>query len=92
MCALLFQDHEILSRFRGVYLVGLPDKQARYNLLKTLLKDVQHNLSDKDIMHAAEKTEGYVLLRVSLISNSPFMQKHKTTTFVNPFLNFILRY
>lgn len=41
-----------------MYLVGLPDKQARYNLLTTLFQDVHHSLSDKDIMTVAEKTEG----------------------------------
>ncbi|XP_069984468.1 retinitis pigmentosa 1-like 1 protein [Penaeus vannamei] len=56
---LLYKDHELLSRFRGVYLVGLPDKQARYNLLTTLFQDVHHSLSDKDIMTVAEKTEGF---------------------------------
>lgn len=54
----LLQDHELLSRFRGVYLVGLPDKQTRYNLLRNLFQDVHHNLTDKDIMLVAEKTEG----------------------------------
>ncbi|XP_076056145.1 uncharacterized protein LOC143034092 [Oratosquilla oratoria] len=56
---LLYKDHELLSRFRGVYLVGLPDKDTRYNILKNLLQDVHHNLSDQQIMIAAEKTEGY---------------------------------
>ncbi|XP_071548531.1 uncharacterized protein [Panulirus ornatus] len=56
---LLYKDHELLSRFRGVYLVGLPDKQTRYNLLKSLFQDVHHNLTDKDIMVVAEKTEGF---------------------------------
>lgn len=41
-----------------MYLVGLPDKQTRYNLLKALFNDVHHNLTDKDIMVVAEKTEG----------------------------------
>ncbi|KAG7158951.1 Zonadhesin-like 3 [Homarus americanus] len=49
---LLYKDHELLSRFRGVYLVGLPDKQTRYNLLKSLFQDVHHSLTDKDIMVA----------------------------------------
>lgn len=56
---LLYKDHELLSRFRGVYLVGLPDKQTRYNLLKSLFQDVHHNLTDKDIMVVADKTEGF---------------------------------
>ncbi|KAG0702074.1 Vacuolar protein sorting-associated protein 4A [Chionoecetes opilio] len=56
---LLYKDHELLSRFRGVYLVGLPDKQTRYNLLRSLFQDVHHNLSDKEIMVVAEKTEGF---------------------------------
>lgn len=56
---MLYKDHELLSRFRGVYLVGLPDKQTRYNLLRNLFQDVHHNLSDKDIMLVAEKTEGF---------------------------------
>lgn len=56
---LLYKDHELLSRFRGVYLVGLPDKQTRYNLLKSLFQNVHHNLTDQDIMVVAEKTEGF---------------------------------
>ncbi|KAK7071274.1 hypothetical protein SK128_015988 [Halocaridina rubra] len=56
---LLYKDHELLSRFRGVYLVGLPDKQTRYNLLKTLFQDVHHNLTDQELMVVAEKTEGF---------------------------------
>ncbi|XP_063883049.1 dentin sialophosphoprotein-like isoform X2 [Scylla paramamosain] len=56
---MLYKDHELLSRFRGVYLVGLPDKQTRYNLLCSLFQDVHHNLSDKEIMVVAEKTEGF---------------------------------
>ncbi|KAK3872684.1 hypothetical protein Pcinc_022233 [Petrolisthes cinctipes] len=56
---LLYKDHELLSRFRGVYLVGLPDKQTRYTLLRALFTDLHHNLTDKDIMLVAEKTEGF---------------------------------
>lgn len=56
---LLYKDHELLSRFRGVYLVGLPDKQTRYNLLKSLFHSVHHNLTEQDIMVVAEKTEGF---------------------------------
>ncbi|XP_045616029.2 LOW QUALITY PROTEIN: uncharacterized protein [Procambarus clarkii] len=56
---LLYKDHELLSRFRGVYLVGLPDKGTRYNLLNSLFHDVHHNLSEKDIMVVADKTEGF---------------------------------
>ncbi|XP_018020132.1 uncharacterized protein LOC108676555 isoform X2 [Hyalella azteca] len=56
---LLYKDHELLSRFRGVYLVGLPDKGARYTLLQTLLREVHHCLSDDDIMEVAQKTQGF---------------------------------
>ncbi|KAF2366734.1 ATPase AAA-type core [Trinorchestia longiramus] len=56
---LLYKDHELLSRFRGVYLVGLPDKGSRYTLLQNLLKEVHHSLSDEDIMEIAEKTQGF---------------------------------
>ncbi|KAB7507561.1 putative 26S protease subunit YTA6 [Armadillidium nasatum] len=55
----LYKDHELLSRFRGVYLVGLPDEEARYHLIKQLMQKVQHNLTDEDFWVIADKTRGY---------------------------------
>ena len=68
----MLQDHELLSRFRGVYLVGLPDEPSRYTLLQTLLRELHHSLTDDDIRLLAQKTQGSVainalLLRVKLL-------------------------
>ena len=48
----------MLSRFRGVYLVGMPDVDSRFTLLRNLLAEVHHELTDEEIMYVAEQTHG----------------------------------
>jgi transitional endoplasmic reticulum ATPase len=47
------------GRFDRIFYIGLPDKNARKQIIKLKLRDRIHKLEESDIIEIAEKLEGY---------------------------------
>ena len=52
-------DPAVRRRFERRILIPLPDMEARMYLIRNKLKGLDQNLTDKDIEHIAQKTEGF---------------------------------
>lgn len=47
------------GRFDRIFYIGLPDKNARKDIIKLQLRNRAHQIEDSDILEIAEKLEGY---------------------------------
>jgi transitional endoplasmic reticulum ATPase len=47
------------GRFDRIFYIGLPDKNARKDIIKLQLRNRAHQIEDSDIVEIAEKLEGY---------------------------------
>jgi len=47
------------GRFDRIFYIGLPDKNAREQIIKLQLRNRAHQIEDSDIIEIAEKLEGY---------------------------------
>ncbi|KAL3990994.1 ATPase associated with various cellular activities (AAA) family protein [Acanthocheilonema viteae] len=52
-------DSAVKRRFAKRLYIGLPCDAARIQMIQLLLSDQKHNLSDDDVQHVAELTNGY---------------------------------
>jgi ATPases of the AAA+ class len=47
------------GKFDRIFYIGLPDKNARKDIIKLQLRNRAHQIEDSDILEIAEKLEGY---------------------------------
>ncbi|KAJ3268675.1 spermatogenesis associated protein 5 [Terramyces sp. JEL0728] len=48
------------GRFDREFEIGIPNADARYEILKTICAKIHHNLSDKEFLHISSVAHGYV--------------------------------
>jgi hypothetical protein len=68
-------DDAVRRRFVKRFYVPLPEQQGRRAILRNILKDQYHTLTDKEVEHISVKTDGKPFF---IISSKTFLNRKKS--------------
>ena len=73
-------DDAVLRRFPKRIMVPNPDRDARYDLLRTLMRDKKHDMSERDFREIGRHTDGYSCSDLTILCNDAAMGPLRSMT------------